>query len=369
MKRLLLLVLLFLTFVQFTAVSQETDENLIQMAILLDTSGSMEGLIEQAKTQLWKIVNELAISKRNGKSPKLEVGLYEYGKSSISRQEDYLRMIVPLTVDLDKVSDELFKLTTNGGDEYCGAVIKASLNGLKWKKDNKILKLIFIAGNEPFTQGGIDYKKSCKDAIEKGIIVNTIFCGNFDEGVRTNWKDGAEIADGKYMNIDHNQQLVYIKAPQDEEILALNKKLNDTYIAYGSAGKEKKENQMRQDSNAASVNKESEVQRAVTKSSKLYENSSWDLADAYDKGTIDINKIDEKDLPEEMKKMSKKEREEYINKKIKEREEIQNKINTLNKQREEYLINERKKSADSNTLDKAIINAIRSQASKKGYAF
>ncbi len=309
MKRFLILTLLLLTLAQFNVYSQAvqpSDENLIQMAILLDTSGSMEGLIEQAKTQLWKIVNELAISKRNGKSPKLEVGLYEYGKSSISQKENYLRMIVPLTVDLDKVSDELFKLTTNGGDEYCGAVIKASLDGLKWNKDNKILKLIFIAGNEPFTQGETDYKKSCKEAIAKGIIVNTVFCGNLDEGVKTNWKDGADLADGQYMNIDHNQQLVYIKAPQDEEILTLNKKLNDTYIAYGSAGREKKENQMRQDSNAASANKETEVQRAVTKSSKLYENSAWDLADAYDKGKVDINSIDEKDLPEEMKKMTKK---------------------------------------------------------------
>ena len=36
---------------------------------------------------------------------------------------------------------------------------------------------IFIAGNEPFTQGPVNYAESCKAAITKGIIVNTIHCG------------------------------------------------------------------------------------------------------------------------------------------------------------------------------------------------
>jgi hypothetical protein len=208
------------------------------------------------------------------------VALYEYGKSTISVDEDYLRMIVPLTKDLDLVSDELFKLTTNGGSEYCGAVIKASLDGLKWNKNNKVLKIIFVAGNEPFSQGQVDYVKSCKNAIKKGIVVNTIFCGNYKAGIDTKWKHGADLADGQYMNIDQNQKFVYIEAPQDARIVELNKKLNKTYIGYGSKGEEKKKMQSRQDANARIANKESEVQRAVTKSSKLYNNSAWDLVDA-----------------------------------------------------------------------------------------
>ena len=39
--------------------------SLIEMAILLDTSGSMQGLIEQAKSQLWRIVNEMAAAIRS----------------------------------------------------------------------------------------------------------------------------------------------------------------------------------------------------------------------------------------------------------------------------------------------------------------
>ncbi len=88
--------------------SGAAEGNLIQMAILLDTSNSMDGLIDQAKSQLWRIVNELSQARKNGQSPRLEVALYEYGKSSLPEGEGYLRMIVPFTTELDRISEELF---------------------------------------------------------------------------------------------------------------------------------------------------------------------------------------------------------------------------------------------------------------------
>jgi hypothetical protein len=348
---------------------KEQEKPLVQMAILLDTSGSMEGLIEQAKTQLWKIVNEMALAKKQGQSPRLEVALYEYGKSSIPASEGYLRMIVPLSADLDRISEELFKLKTNGGSEYCGKVIQSAAQELRWTGNNNYLKVIFIAGNEPFTQGGVDYKEACKQAITKGIVVNTIFCGNHDEGVRTQWKDGADRADGKYMNIDHNQKAVHISAPQDNEIIALGKKLNETYVAYGRNGVAKKERQRAQDANAAGVSGSVMVQRSYAKASKQYNNTAWDLVDAEKEGKLKVEELEEDQLPEEMKNMSKEERKKYIETKKKERAEIQKKINQLRKERDKYVAGKRKKMADENTLDQAIINAVKEQAKKKNYKF
>ena len=174
----------------------------IQVALLLDTSGSMDGLLEQAKSQIWKMVNEFATAKLDGKSPDIEIALYEYGKDDYSAASGHLKQILALTTDLDLVSEKLFELKTNGGSEYCGWVIQDAVENLKWSKSNEDLKVIIIAGNEPFTQGPRDYKVTCKQSITNGIVVNTIFCGNCDEGVRTNWKDGADRADGKYMCID-----------------------------------------------------------------------------------------------------------------------------------------------------------------------
>ncbi len=349
--------------------SGNNNGSLIQMAILLDTSGSMEGLIEQAKTQLWKIVNEMATAKKNGKLPRLMVGLYEYGKSSIPASEGYLRMIVPLSEDLDRISEELFRLTTNGGDEYCGKVIQAATTGLSWSRSNNDYKVIFIAGNEPFTQGDIDYKISCKQAISKGIIVNTIFCGNFSEGIKTYWKDGADLADGRYMNIDQNQKIVHISAPQDKAIIDLGKKLNKTYIAYGKSGGEKKERQKEQDKNALAINNEVMVQRSVAKASPQYRNVGWDLVDAVKEGKLKVDDLKDEDLPEEMKRMDKREKKQYIDEMKKQREKIQNQISQLQKERDRYVSEKKKEISAEQTLDEALISAIKDQAAKKKFDF
>ena len=194
----------------------------IQLAILLDTSNSMDGLINQARTQLWKIVNELATAKRDGQVPEMQVALYEYGKPTLPREKGYVRQIVPLTDDLDKISEELFALTTNGGDEYCGQVIAAATAELAWSKSDRDLKLIFIAGNEPFTQGPLDYKKACGDAIGKGITVNTIFCGAEAQGISTGWLDGAKLADGSFLHIDQSQPVSQIRTPFDARLAELS---------------------------------------------------------------------------------------------------------------------------------------------------
>ena len=132
---------------------KDKSQSKIQVALLLDTSGSMNGLIEQAKGQLWKIVNELATSTKDGHRPQIEIALYQYGNNGISPAKGHIEQISPLTSDLDIISEKLFRLTTDGGEEYCGKVIQTSLDELKWSKKDEDLKMIFIAGNESFAQG------------------------------------------------------------------------------------------------------------------------------------------------------------------------------------------------------------------------
>ncbi len=347
-----------------------TDTPLVQIAVLLDTSSSMSGLIEQAKTQLWKLVNEFITAKQDGKTPVVQVALYEYGKSSLEGRENWIRQIQPLTRDLDKVSEDLFALTTNGGDEYCGAVIQRATKDLAWDANPKVYKAIFIAGNEPFTQGPVDSKQSCQQAIAKGIIVNTIHCGGEAQGIAEHWNQGALLADGKYLVIDQNQAIVHIEAPQDQEIVKLNEELNKTYINYGSAAPMAKARQMAQDSNAAAkAESGAEVQRTLTKVSGNYFNATWDLVDACKQKDFDITKVNEADLPEEMKKMTLDERKAYLATKTAERAEIQKKVLTLNKEREAFVSTKRKESAKTDTLDTAMTKALRAQAEKKGIAW
>jgi hypothetical protein len=344
---------------------------LVQIAILLDTSGSMEGLIEQAKSQLWRIVNEFAKAKQDGVTPEVQVALYEYGKSSLSAESGWIRRIQPLTTDLDKISEELFALRTNGGDEYCGWVIKDAVNELTWSAARDAYKAIFIAGNEPFTQGPVSYAESCKAAITKGIIVNTIHCGAEAEGINTKWKDGADLADGKYLVIDQNRAVVSIEAPQDKEIAKLGVELNKTYLAYGTEGRLGAGRQEAQDANVMTLAPASGAvaQRAVAKASVNYRNSSWDLVDAVKEQKADVSTLKAEDLPAEMQKLSVTERKGYVETKAKERVEMQAKINALNQEREKYVAARLKEVAGTNTLDAVVISAVREQSAKRNFKF
>jgi hypothetical protein len=354
-----------------SAIAKKEDKKTkkIKVALLLDTSNSMDGLIEQAKSQLWILVEELSKATCNDEKPQVEIALYEYGNDRLSAREGYIRMVTPLTYDLDKISADLFKLTTNGGSEFCGHVIQTALKQLDWSSDGGDYQVIFIAGNEEFTQGSVNYKEACAMAKNKNVVVNTIFCGPYNEGIQGMWKDGADISNGSYMSIEQDRKTVFIPSPYDDRIAQLNSQLNKTYIAYGSKGFEKKENQTAQDNNALSYGKGNEVKRAVSKSSHIYKNDSWDLVDASEEESFDMSKIKTEELPAEMKTMSEKERNEYIVKKKGEREKIKSEIIELNKSREHFVAQQTKNNGDDKTLDKAMIQSIRKQAASKQLTF
>ena len=374
MKTKLILLTIFALGVQILSGATEKTvarKPLVQIAILLDTSSSMDGLIEQAKGQLWRICNEFIKARQNGVAPEVQVALYEYGKSSLSQGSGWIRRIQPLTTDLDKISEELFALRTNGGDEFCGWVIKQAVSELEWSPRPDVYKVIFIAGNEPFTQGPVNYVESCKAAISKGIIVNTIHCGPEAEGISTKWKDGAVIADGKFLVIDQNRAVVSIEAPQDQEIARLGEELNKTYLAFGVAGRAGAERQKGQDANAAALAPASGavVQRAVAKASANYQNSTWDLVDAAKEENFDVSKLKTEELPAEMRKMKLTERKAFIEKNTTKRGELQKKIQQLNADRDQYVAQRRKGTSGVDTLDAAVISAVREQGAKRNLVF
>ena len=346
---------------------EKPKSNTVKIALLLDTSNSMDGLINQAKSQLWDIVNKFTHAKcGNGSRPNLEIALYQYGNDNLSSREGYIQQVLDFSTDLDEISEKLFSLTTNGGEEYCGQVIHTSLKQLDWGKNPDHLKMIFIAGNEPFTQGKLNYKDAVTNAIEKDVVINTIFCGNYDQGVQTDWKKGATLTGGEYMAIDHNKRVVHIDTPYDRLIIKLNSKLNTTYISYGSRGAMKREQQMVQDENAMELEEAVAVKRAVSKSSRMYKNSSWDLVDAMDDKDFDISAIEKEQLPTELQDKSTSEIARYIETKKRERSDIQKEIQELNTKRDAFIAKNQKENA-TGELENAMLEAIKKQAEKKNY--
>ncbi len=343
----------------------------IQLAILLDTSSSMSGLIDQTRNQLWQIVNEFSKAKRNGVSPALEVAVYEYGNNQLSAENGYVRQVSKLTGELDQVSEALFSLTTNGGDEYCGTVINTAVTELNWSTSDNDIKSIFIAGNEPFTQGPITFSKAISAARSKGITVNTIHAGDNQTGIKSGWQQGALLAGGDYMSIDHNHRVAHITTPQDKKIDELNAKLNKTYVPYGKEGSKKMQRQAIQDEKSKQISSGLMAKRAHSKASALYDNSSWDLVDALDKGKVKIEALEEAQLPASIQKLDMDERKVYIETKAKERKEIQVQIKELSKKRNQY-VHEKKRELNApsvNTINDAVSASIRKQGSGKSYTF
>ncbi|MBJ6760382.1 VWA domain-containing protein [Myxococcaceae bacterium JPH2] len=345
-------------------VDQATSAPRVQIALLLDTSGSMDGLIDQARRQMWTVVNTFQKARRGEQLARLEIALYEYGKSDLAAEAGYMRQILPFTTDLDSVSEKLFALRTNGGDEYCGMVIQKATTQLAWSKSHDDLKLIYIAGNEPFNQGPVAFATAIANAKEHGIIVNTVHCGGSEVGARDGWTAAAALAQGQALNIDQNRAVAQVTTPQDAELARLSGELNQTYLGYGSGGSAGKARQVAQDTNAA-PSPSVAATRAVSKASRLYDNSSWDLVDGAKSGAVKLDTLKEEELPAELQGKSVEERKAVVATKAKEREAIQDRIVKLKGEREKYLAEQkavRPASAGADTLDTAIIQSVRKQA-------
>lgn len=362
------------------AAVKKDDRAVIQIALLLDTSGSMTGLINQARTYLWKIVNDMTLARQNGKLPDIRIALYEYGNDGLSSKDAWIRQVLPLTDDLDKVSEELFKLKTNGGTECCGAVIDRAVKELKWNtEDPNALKLVFIAGNEPFNQGSVPYAESIARGLAKGITVNTIHCGNAGDRDTALWKDGAKKGDGSFLNIDHNATPPDPETPYDGELAKLSSSLNGTYLAYGSreVQAERLSKQESQDKLARELSSTAYAGRVKAKANKAaYRNTSWDLVDLYErdgaKALGNLNGAGQ--LPKELEGKTPEEVEAVVKKKAEERGALQKKVMELDAQRSEWLAKWKAQqsvsgNAGPDSLDDAIIRAVRKQASKKQFSF
>ena len=346
--------------------SAENSQTIIQIALLLDTSSSMDGLIEQAKSQLWKIVNELSQANQAGKNPVVMVAVYEYGKQTLDGQGGYIRKVNDFTTELDGVSEALFQLKCNGGDEYCGWVIDKAVQDLQWSNGPKVYKVIFIAGNEPFTQGPVDYHKACDKARQKGVFVNTIYCGNKDSAEQKSWRDGAIAGDGRSLSIDQNRQVAQVAAPQDKELADLGAKLNQSYIPYGAAGEASSARQSSMDQCNASLGGSVMSERVVSKASKSYSNENWDLVDAVNKGKVKLSDVKKEDLPAPMQSMAPAEREAMVAAKQKDRADTQARIQQLSKERSTYLA---QRTRSTGSIDEAVLSAVKTQAATKGYKF
>ena len=338
----------------------------LEMVFVLDTTGSMSGLIDGAKQRIWGIINDVM---QKPSKPRVRVGLVAYRDNG----DEYVTKLLEITEDLDKVYTTLMDYRADGGGDTPENVRKALAEGVRnagWAKSRDgLAQIVFLVGDAPpqSYQQEPDVLVTTAEAVHKNMIVNTIQCGS-EDGTKEVWQSIALRGEGKYFAIAQDGGVQAITTPYDTKLADLAAKLGKTYVTYGA--KDKRDSQ----SHAQSVSERrittdasmgAQAERALNKAVNTFQYDG-DLVQDVENDTVKIENVKTENLPEDMQKLSVAERKKVIDKRIAERKAIRAEILTLSKQRDEYVAGERAKAGRKNGFDTAVALALKEQLAKKG---
>lgn len=277
-----LIVVLLLSFPSPGQTSQMADK--IQIAFLLDVSGSMDQLILKAKSQFWRLGNYLGTATKDTKKPTVEFAILVYG---LDIDNDFSKILIDFNSDLDSVAMKLHEIEVGGGNEYCWTTIKKALDSLTWSNKKDDLKLIVIAGNESFNQEKVDSKLVAVKARKMNVIINAIYCSSYEnDSIRHEWEQAAEQGKGSYFSISLNDSLNLKETFLDNKLSEFNDKLNETYIPFGPTGQRTFNRMILQDKNSKLAGIALFRERVMFKAGDSFKNPTWDLVDAINADTM-----------------------------------------------------------------------------------
>ena len=206
----------------------------VEVAFVLDTTGSMSGLIEGAKRRIWSIARHIGEGKPR---PELRIALVGYRDVG----DAYVTRVHPFSADLDEVYQSLSSFRAEGGGdtpEHVSAAMRDAVEKLQWSSsDPRVLKVIFLVGDAPphtDYQDGLDYRRHVADARARGIVVDAIQCGG-DQKTAAVWSEVASIGLGHYARIDADGGMNATVTPYDAELARLGAELSSTVVISGRA--------------------------------------------------------------------------------------------------------------------------------------
>ena len=341
----------------------------IEVCFVLDTTGSMGGLIEGAKQKIWSIANEIASAKP---TPDIRVGLIAYR----DRGDDYVVRSFDLTNDLDAVYAQLKTFQAGGGGDLPESVneaLDAAVRNISWSGDRSVLKMIFLVGDAPPHMdypNGPKYPEVCQAAMKKDLIINTIQCGNISE-TSPIWRDIAKLSEGSYAAIPQSGNMAAIDTPMDAKLAELNRKMGTTLVAYGSETTRRSVYEKQAVSEAAPATLSADRLSFNAKSGVAVQGEG-ELLDSLANNKVTLESIRKDQLPPELQKLNDKELKVEIEKKQKERTELQMQIQKLSKERDDFIAREQKRLAaggKADSFDEKVADMIHTEAAKKGIEY
>ena len=343
------------------------EPQVLEMVFVIDTTGSMGGLIEGAKQRVWRIVNEVM---QDEYRPDVRVGLVAYR----DRGDEYVTEVTPLTTDLDRVYSTLLSFKAAGGGDTPEDVKRGLKDGIEragWSKSNgRVTKVMFLVGDAPPHN---DYQDESSlttiisEAVQHHIIINSIQCGSADDTARV-WREIAQTGYGEYFPIPQNGGVVQVSTPYDDRMAELSAKLGGTYLAYGGTSADRKAkmeaNMTTETRMVDAAPPAASADRAVNKAinRRAYDG---DLLQDIENGSKKLEDVKESELPDDLRAMKPAERKAEIDKRLAERKKIRDEIVSLTAQREKYLKEHSAKDSKSNSFDTAVGSALKKQMNKK----
>lgn len=352
------------------AVAAANGKPRIDAVFVLDTTGSMGGLIQGAKENIWSIASSMAQAKP---TPELRIGLVAYR----DRGDAYVTRVVDLSSDLDSMFATLMDFQADGGGDTPESVNQAlhdAVHRISWSQDKDAYKVIFLVGDAPAHTDYADdvqYPETIAAATARGVIVNTIQVGNND-GTRAEWQRIAALNQGEFIKVDQSGGALAVATPFDDKLAELSRELDETRLFYGDADK-----RAELDAKVAATDKlhaasttGSRVKRAMFNASAAgKENLLGDneLVDAVASGRLELADVPEAELPEPMRSLSKEEQASLVKQKAEKRERLNEQIAEIGKERSDYLASELKtRQGTASSLDNQIYGVVKAQAGKKG---
>ena len=341
----------------------------IEVCFVLDTTGSMSGLIEGAKEKIWSIANEMIAAKP---TPELKLALIGYR----DRGDEYVTKLTDLTADIDAIHAKLMEFTANGGGDGPESVNQAlheAVTNIAWSDDRAVLKIVFLVGDAPphmDYEQDVRYPEVCQAAMKRDLVINAVQCGQEDETAKI-WKEIAKLAEGKYIPLVQTGGMVRIAAPQDNEIAALNREISGTLIGYGQT-----------DARQSVVAKQAAAEAAAPAATadRLSYNAATgravqgegELIDSLERGQVKLRELKAEELPEELRGLDEQQLAAAVEAKRVKRKEIQAKLDTLLAERNTFIVAERKRLAESgkgDSFDEEVSGTVREQAARKGIEY
>ena len=342
----------------------------VEVVFVLDTTGSMGGLIEGAKQKIWSIANEIAKGKP---TPKIKMGLVAYR----DKGDQYVARAFDLSANLDRTYRDLLSLRAAGGGDDPEHVLKAldeAVERVSWSKDTKTFKVVYLVGDAPphFNYGDTPtLERILENAVRKGIIVNSIQCGTSAD-TSAAWQKIARLGEGKYLAIAQDGGVVALATPYDERIAALNSKLESTALAYGARRAEAAADMALSRSvlgmaGGAAMSPAS-AERAIFKSRAGFD-PDRDLGKAVEEKRLDLAKLEDSELPDALRGLSPEARKARIDATLAERRKIKSELDALADRRAAYLRREAPRTAQGDSFDARLVDSLKEQAARKGIAY